>query len=465
MLDQLSDRLQSTFNALGGKSQLTLENMEEAIREIRRALLEADVSLRVVKGFVSKVQERAEGEAVLKSVSPAQQLVKIVHDELVALLGGENVPLAQGQNPTLIMMFGLQGSGKTTTCGKLALKLRKQGETPLMVAADVYRPAAIQQLITLGRQISIPVFTLEGSTDVLAIAQGALAQAKAQGNSVVIIDTAGRLQVDTDMMAEVLMLERMVKPHEKLLVVDAMTGQEAIHVAEAFNTQVGVTGVVLTKLDGDTRGGAALSVVEATGKPIKFIGTSEKMDGLEAFFPERMATRILGMGDIVSLVERAQEAIDIEEAQAMEEKMRKAEFTLEDFLKIQKTIKMLGSFDQILGMLPIPGMTRDMREMLAHGGETQLKKIESIINSMTMDERRAPESINRSRKARIAKGCGMTDEDITTFLKQFSMMRDMMKQMTHVKDSLKTGKMPQGMPPIPKKKGKKGGKMARPFGL
>jgi len=465
MLDQLSDRLQSALSSFGGQSQLSLENMETAIREIRRALLEADVSLRVVKGFVAKVQERAEGEAVLKSVSPEQQLVKIVHDELVALLGGENVPLSEAGQPTIIMMFGLQGSGKTTTSAKLALKLRKQGAVPLLVAADVYRPAAIQQLVTLGRQTSIPVFTLEGSTDVLAIAEQAMAQAKAQGATHVIIDTAGRLQVDTDMMAEVLMLERLLKPHEKLLVVDAMTGQEAIHVAEAFNTQLGVTGVVLTKLDGDTRGGAALSVVDATGQPIKFIGTSEKMDGLEAFYPERMATRILGMGDIVSLVERAQQAIDIEEAQAMEEKMRKSEFTLEDFLKIQKTIKMLGSFDQILGMLPIPGLTRDMREMMAHGGEAQLKKIESIINSMTPGERRAPAEINRSRKTRIAKGCGMTDEDITTFLKQFAMMRDMMKQMTQVKDSLQSGKMPQGMPPIPKKKGKKGGKMARPFGL
>ena len=351
-------------------------------------------------------------------------------------------------------MFGLQGSGKTTSSGKLALQLRKKGKKPLLVAADVYRPAAIQQLVSLGKQMSIPVFTIPDSTDVVEIARQGLEHARENNYSPLIVDTAGRLQVDTEMMAELLILERTLKPQEKLLVVDAMTGQEAIHVAETFNSQLAMTGIILTKLDGDTRGGAALSVVEVTGQPIKLVGTGEKMDALEPFYPERMATRILGMGDVVSLVERAQEAIDLDEAKEFERKMRKSEFSLEDFMKVQKTMKKLGSLDQILGMLPIPGLTKDMREMLAHGGEEQLRKVEAIINSMTLPERRNPDTINRSRKSRIARGCGMLEEDITKFLKDFGMMRQMMKQMTQMTDQMKKGggpKMPKGAgkPPFP----------------
>jgi len=461
MFDQLSERLQDVFANFRGSRQLTEDNMEDALREVRRALLEADVSLRVIKAFISRVKDRAVGEDVLKSVEPSQQLIKIVHDELVILLGGESKGLNLDGSPNIIVLFGLQGSGKTTSCGKLALKLRKEGRNPLMVAADVYRPAAIQQLITLGKQIDIPVHTIEGSTDVLSIARSGLERAQTEGFDTLLVDTAGRLQIDTDMMAELLLVERVLQPQEKLLVIDAMTGQEAVAVAEAFNSQLDVTGMVISKLDGDARGGAALSVVEVTGKPIKLIGTSEKLTGLENFHPERMATRILGMGDVVSLVERAQEAFDLDEAKRMEEKMRKSEFSLEDFLKIQKSFKMLGSMDQILGMLPIPGLTKDMREMISSSGEDQMKKIEVIIQSMTQAERRKPEQINESRKKRIAKGCGMPEEEITRFLMQFEQMRMMMKQLTKMTDGFKKEsdsspmsglKMPRSM-----KKKKQGG--------
>lgn len=436
MFDQLSERLQGVFAGFGRK-QITEDNIDEAMREIRKALLEADVNLRVLKAFISRVKDKAIGENVLKSLQPEQQLVKIVHDELVALLGGETHEINLSGNPNIVVLFGLQGSGKTTTAGKLALKLRKEGRNPLLVAADVYRPAAIQQLITLGKQIDIPVHTIEGSKEVVQIARGGVERAKAEGFNTVIIDTAGRLQIDTDMMAELLLVERMLQPQEKLLVIDSMTGQEAVNVAETFNEQLEVTGIVMTKLDGDARGGAALSVVEVTGKPIKFIGTSEKLTGLEVFHPERMATRILGMGDVLSLVEKAQEAIDIEEAQRLEQRMRKSEFSLEDFMKIQKQLKMLGSFDQILGMLPIPGLTKDMREMIAHGGEGQLKRVESMVNSMTPEERRKPEIITESRQRRIARGCGMKEEDIKQFLTQFEQMKFMMQQLTKMTDGMK----------------------------
>ncbi len=446
MFDQLSDRLQDVFAKFRGDRELTEENMEEALREVRRALLEADVSLRVIKAFISRVKDRAVGEAVIKSVEPGQQLVKIVHDELVVLLGGESKELNLEGKPNIIVLFGLQGSGKTTTCGKLAMKLRKEGRKVLMVAADVYRPAAIQQLLTLGRQIDIPTFTVQSSTDVLEIAKAGVERAKYQNFDTVLIDTAGRLQVDTDMMAELLLVERSLEPQEKLLVIDAMTGQEAVAVAETFNSQLEVTGIVVTKLDGDARGGAALSVVEVTGKPIKFVGTSEKLTGLEVFYPDRMATRILGMGDVVSLVERAQEAFDMEEAQRMEEKMRKDSFSFEDFLKIQKSFRMLGSMEQILGMLPIPGMTKEMREMISHSGEGQMKKVESMIASMTADERRKPELINESRRKRIAKGCGMPDADLEAFLQQFEQMRMIMKQFTKFTDGMKGGAPSENSP-------------------
>ena len=462
MFDQLSERLQDVFANFRGDRQLTEDNMEDALREVRRALLEADVSLRVIKAFISRVKDRAVGEDVVKSVEPGQQLIKIVHDELVILLGGESKGLNQAGNPNIIVLFGLQGSGKTTTCGKLGLKLRKEGKKVLLVAADVYRPAAIQQLITLGKEIDIPVYTIEGSKEVLEIARSGVEKAKTEGFDTVIVDTAGRLQIDTDMMAELLLVERVLEPHEKLLVIDAMTGQEAVAVAETFNSQLEVTGIVVTKLDGDARGGAALSVVEVTGKPIKLIGVSEKLSGLEVFHPERMATRILGMGDVISLVERAQEAFDLEEAQRMEEKMRKDSFSLDDFMKIQKSFKMLGSMEQILGMLPIPGLTKEMREMISHSGEGQLKRVESIIQSMTKAERQKPESINESRRQRIAKGCGMPETEIAQFLTQFEQMRMIMKQLTRMTDGMKKDAMPGPlgglkMPRSNRKKSKKDG--------
>ncbi len=466
MFDQLSERLQGVFSEMRGGKTLTAENMDEALREIRRALLEADVSLRVIKAFISRIKDRAEGEGVVKNVNPGQMLVKIVHEELVNLLGGETKPIDLSGDPNIIMLFGLQGSGKTTSAGKLALKLRKDGRNPLLVAADVYRPAAINQLITVGKQIDIPVHTVEGSTDVQEIARTGLEKAKAEGHNTVIIDTAGRLQVDTSMMAELLLLERVFKPQEKLLVVDAMTGQEAVNVADTFNTQLDLTGVIMTKMDGDARGGAALSVVEVTGRPIKFLGTSEKVDGLEVFHPERMATRILGMGDVVTLVERAQQAIDVEEAKKLEQKMRKQDFSFEDFLKIQKQLKMLGSLDQVLGMLPIPGMDKDTREMLAHGGEKQMKRIEAMIQSMTPAERRDPDALKQpGRIKRIAAGCGIEEAEIRQFIKQFEQMKMMMKEMTKMTDKMKKGKLPGGLHMPRKRKKKKGGQDGMPPGF
>jgi signal recognition particle subunit SRP54 len=430
MLDSLSKRLQDTLSQVGQAKQLTLENMEEALKEVRRALLEADVSLRVVKAFLTRIKERAEGQDILKHVNPSQQLVKCVHDELVNLLGGENQPLVLDKTPSIILMFGLQGSGKTTTSAKLAKQLLKQGKSPLLIAADVYRPAAIQQLLTLGERAGVPVYAEQNNTDVVSIVKAGLAQNKT--HDVVIIDTAGRLQADTEMMAELLLLERLLQPQEKLLVIDAMTGQEALTVAETFHEQLGMTGLVLTKLDGDTRGGAALSVVEVTGQPIKLIGVGEDLDGLEVFYPDRLASRILGMGDVVSLVERAKAAINEEEALEMAQKMRKNSFNLNDFLTIQKTLGRLGPLDQILGMLPIPGLTQDMKDMVSHQGQGQLKRVESMIKSMTPAERDQPSLINVSRKKRIARGCGMPEAEITQFLKSFEMMKTVMGQMSQM---------------------------------
>ncbi|MBS4760708.1 MAG: signal recognition particle protein [Clostridium sp.] len=454
MFDSLSDKLQEIIRKTSGTDKLTEENMSDALREIRRALLEADVNLRVVKAFVASVRERAEGEKVVQGVDPAQQLIKIVNDELVKLLGGHNEPLNLNGHPSIIMMLGLQGSGKTTSSAKLAVKLKKEGKNPLLVACDVYRPAAIAQLKTLGEQTNTEVFTIEGSTDVRDIAQKALQYAKDNGFNVVILDTAGRLQIDTQMMAELLILDRLLQPQEKLLVIDAMTGQEAVNVAENFNAQLEITGMVLTKLDGDSRGGAALSVVYCTQKPVKLTGVGEKLDALQDFFPDRMATRILGMGDIVSLVEKAQQNFDVKQAEALEKKMRKAEFSFNDFLNMQKTMKNLGSIDQILGMLPIPGLKKDDRQMIAHEGEKQLKRIEAFIQSMTPQERDNPSIINTSRKKRIAKGCGMELQEINQFITQFEQMRKMMKGFTQVSDKIKSGKMK--MPKLPKGFGSKG---------
>lgn len=441
MFDSLSDRLQEIIRKTSQSSSLTEDNMQEALREIRRALLEADVNLRVVKAFITNIKEKAEGEDVLKGVNPSQQLVKIVHDELVELLGKEISPLDLSGHPSLIMMLGLQGSGKTTSSAKLAVKLKKEGKNPLLVACDVYRPAAIKQIQTLGKEIGVEVFSDEVSKDVQKIVKNAIAYAKENGFNTLILDTAGRLQIDTDMMAELLLIDRMFSPQEKLLVIDAMTGQEAVNVAENFDAQLSLTGLVLTKLDGDSRGGSALSVVHCTGKPIKLTGTGEKLNALEDFYPERMATRILGMGDIVSLVERAQEVFDEKQAIELEKKMRKAEFSFDDFLSMQKQMKMFGSIDQILGMLPIPGLKREDKDMISHQGEKQFKRIEVFIQSMTPEERANPELINSGRKKRIAEGSGISLHDINIFIKQFEQMRTMMKGMSGMKDKLKGGKM------------------------
>ena len=428
MFDNLSEKLQGIISKTHSQ-ELTQDNMQEALREIRRALLEADVNLRVVKTFISSIKDKAEGENVLQGVNPSQQLVKIVHDELVELLGKELKPLDLSGHPSLIMMLGLQGSGKTTSSAKLAVKLKKEGKNPLLVACDVYRPAAVTQLKTLGQEIDCEVFSIDGSTDVQNIVQSAINHAKENGFNVVILDTAGRLQIDTDMMAELLIIDRVFRPHEKLLVIDAMTGQEAVHVAENFDAQIGLTGLILTKLDGDSRGGSALSVVHCTGKPIKLTGTGEKLNALEDFYPERMVTRILGMGDIVSLVERAQEVFDEKEALKMQEKMQKAEFSFNDFLNMKKQMQMFGSMDQILGMLPGVNLKQSDREKISHATDTEFKKIEVFIQSMTPEEREHPELMNTSRKKRIAKGCGMDMHTVNVYVKQFEQMRQMMGGM------------------------------------
>ncbi len=442
MFESLSDRLQEVIKKAQGQNQLTEENIADALREVRRALLEADVSLKAVKSFISNIKDKAEGQEVIKSVSPGQQLVKVVYDELRELLGGENKPLSTEGRPNIVMLFGLQGSGKTTTAAKLGLKLRKDGRNPLLVAADVYRPAAIKQLESLGKQVNIPVFTIEGSTDVRQIATSAIEHARQNGYNTVIVDTAGRLQIDTALMAELVIIDRLLEPAEKLLVVDSMMGQEAVNVAQTFNEQLGITGLVLTKLDGDARGGAALSIVHATGQPVKFAGMGEKLDALEPFYPDRMAQRILGMGDIISLVEKAQENFDIDQAKELERKMRKKEFSLEDFMTIQKQMKSLGSLDQILGMLPIPGISKDQRQTIAHAGEGHLQKIEAMVNSMTIKERRKPDILNPSRRKRVATGSGVSVHELNRFLKEFENMKKMMKKMT---DFTKGGKMPHGM--------------------
>jgi signal recognition particle subunit SRP54 len=417
MFDSLSDRLQNIF-----RKKLTAGNMEEQLREIRRALLEADVNLSVVKAFVAAVKEKAEGQQILKGVNPSQQLVKITNDELTTILGEQNAPLDLSGKPNIIMMMGLQGSGKTTTSAKLAVKLKDR--RPLLVACDIYRPAAITQLQSLGQQIGVEVFTDKGT--VLEIARNAVDYAKKNGFNTVILDTAGRLQVDDEMMTELRELDKTLKPAEKLLVIDAMTGQEAVNIAEAFDA----TGLVLTKLDGDARGGAALSVVYCTGKPIKFTGTGEKTDALEEFYPERMAGRILGMGDVVSLVEKAQEVFDEKEAEELQKKMKKAEFSFDDFLKMQKQMKAFGSIGNVLGMIPGLKMGKDDREKISHMGETQFKRVEVFIQSMTPAERTNPQLLDASRKKRIAAGSGIAISEVNKFITQFEQMRAMMKGMS-----------------------------------
>jgi signal recognition particle subunit SRP54 len=447
MFESLSERITKILRDAKGETKLTEDNIKDALREVRRALLEADVSLKVVKSFISNVKDRSLGEEVFKSLSPTEQFVKIVYDELVKLMGSHNTPLNTGGKPNMLMLLGLQGSGKTTTAAKMAIRIRKNGRNPLLVAADVYRPAAIDQLKTLGKQVNVSVFSMDDTKDVPKIVDSAVEYAKENGFNTLIIDTAGRLQIDTEMMAELVLIDRLYQPAEKLLVVDSMTGQESVNVAETFNTQLDVTGFVLTKLDGDARGGSALSIVHSTQKPIKFVSTGEKIEALEPFHPDRMAQRILGMGDMLSLIEKAQETIDLESAKELERKMMKKEFSLEDFLKIQKQVKMLGSLDQILGMLPIQGLSKADKEQIAFVGEKQLKKIEAAIYSMTPDERRNPSIINISRRNRIAKGSANSPEEVARFLKEFEKMQKMMKNVAGMTKKMKKSKNKMKLPP------------------
>ena len=428
--ESLGDKLQGVFKKLKGKGKLTEKDIKEAMREIKLALLEADVNFKVVKEFVAAVSEKALGQEIMESLTPAQQLVKIVNDELTEMIGGEASRLEFAQKPpTVIMMCGLQGAGKTTATGKLALNLRKQGRRPLMVACDVYRPAAVKQLQVLGDQIQIPVFEMGTDTNPITIAKEAVAHALKHGNDPVILDTAGRLHIDEQLMEELSGIKSETEPTEILLVVDAMTGQDAVNVAKAFNDQLDITGVILSKLDGDTRGGAALSVKQVTGKPIKFASVGEKLSDLEVFHPDRMASRILGMGDVLTLIDKAQEAIDDKQAQELEAKIRKQQFDLDDFLEQFKQIRKLGSFSQILGMLR--GIDKKMIESVdTEENEKRMKHIEAIIQSMTMEERRNPKIIGANRKVRIAKGSGTRVQDVNQLLKQFEEMQKMMKQFS-----------------------------------
>lgn len=449
MLENLSSRLQLALQRLRGKGRLGERDVDEALREVRLALLEADVNFRVVKDFLARVRERAVGEEVLASLTPAQQVVKIVHEELTALLGGTGSRLTVSPKPpTVILLVGLQGSGKTTTAAKLALHLRRQGRQPLLVAADVYRPAAVEQLRTLGRRLDLPVIgpevsgaaaetvragRLGGETaDAVAVAAAGLAEARRLARDTVIIDTAGRLHVDDALMEELAAMRRAVSPHEVLLVVDAMTGQDAVTVATEFQSRVGIDGVVLTKLDGDARGGAALSVRAVTRRPIKFVGLGEKLEALEPFHPDRLASRILGMGDVLGLIEKARESIDRGEAEALERKLRRREeLTLEDFLAQIRQMKRLGSLEQVLGLLP--GMGR-LREQLkgAEVDDRLLVRSEAIVNSMTLEERRRPDIIDGSRRRRIARGSGTTVQDVNKLLRDFDQVRQMFKRLPGV---------------------------------
>lgn len=428
MFESLSDRLNVAFTRLGGKGRLDEADIDEAMKEVRRALLEADVNFKVVKTFVEKVRERAMGQEVLKSLTPAQMVVGIVHEQLVELLG-EAARLEMSKTPpTVIMLVGLQGSGKTTTAAKLALQMRRAGQNPLLVAADMYRPAAVHQLQTLGKQLNIPVYTEPQGANPVNITVNGVRHAQQNNNSVVILDTAGRLHIDEAMMNEVATIKRVLNPNEVLLVVDAMTGQDAVRASSEFNEKVGVTGLILSKMDGDTRGGAALSVREVTGVPIKFIGTGEKVDALEIFYPDRVASRILGMGDIMTLVERAQSEYDEAEAKAMEKKLRTATFDLDDFLNQLQQVKKLGPLEQVLGM--IPGVGQAMRQQQLEVREDDLKHIEAIIRSMTAMERHRPEVIDSSRRRRIAKGSGTSPQDVNALLQQFKQMQKMMKMLS-----------------------------------
>jgi signal recognition particle subunit SRP54 len=428
MFESLSSRLQGITERLRGKARITEADLDVALREIRLALLEADVNFKVVKDFVARVRERAIGADLLTGLNPGQQIVKIVHDELVAVLGGERYHLKLDARPAVLMMVGLQGSGKTTTAAKLAVRLRKEGHRPLLVAADVYRPAAVDQLVQLGDQVGVEVHTRPVGTPALEVARSGLEVARQRGLDVMILDTAGRLHVDEAMMDELVRISGTVMPTETLLVVDAMTGQESVRVADAFHARLPVTGLVLTKMDGDARGGAALSIRAATGLPVAFLGTGERTDGLEAFHPDRLAQRILGMGDILSFVERVQENVDQSEAEAAAKRMMENRFTLEDFRSQLNQIKKMGPIGQLLQMVPGAGAMAGAAQEAVDSG--QMKRIEAIIDSMTPEERRRPEIIKASRRRRIAIGSGTSTAEVNRLLKQFVEMQKMMKALS-----------------------------------
>ena len=447
MFDSLADKLQDVFKRLRSKGALNEADVGEALREVRLGLLEADVNFKVVKDFVGRVRERSVGVEVLEGLHPAQQVVKIVDEELTALLGGEQAPLTfASRPPTVIMLCGLQGAGKTTHAGKLALMLRKQGRNPMLVAADIYRPAAIKQLQVVGEQVKTPVFTLDGAKPEV-IAREGVAEADRKGHDVVILDTAGRLQIDEALMQELQRIKAIVAPHEILLVVDAMTGQEAVNVAQGFNEALDVTGFILTKLDGDTRGGAALSIKSVAGRPIKFVGVGEKMDALEVFHPDRMASRILGMGDVLTLIERAEGVLDQKKALELEKKLRANKFDFEDYLEQMRQMRKMGPLDQILKMIPGLGGAGALKDLAID--ESHLAHIEAMILSMTVQERREPGLINGSRRRRIANGSGRTIQDVNRLLTQFEQMKKMMRGLTNMG--------PGAMPSLPGMGGKHSG--------
>jgi len=445
MFDSLSEKLQAVFKNLRGYGKLTEKNVADALREVRLALLEADVNYKVVKDFVERTKQRALGQEVLSSVTPGQQIVKIVHDELVVLMGGGETQAGTPVPPNKTgnwMVVGLHGCGKTTTCGKLAKLLAKQGRKPLLVACDVYRPAAIDQLETLGRQLQIPVFSMRDEKDVMKICRQAVSVAQAQGRDTLIFDTAGRLHIDEELVQELVRMRDLLAPKEILLVADAATGQEAVNIAEHFDKALKITGIVLTKLDGDARGGAALSMRTVTGKPIKFAGVGEKLDDLEPFYAERMAGRILGMGDVVGLVEKAQEAFDLKNTEEMQQKIANQSLNFDDFLGQLQQLKKLGPLENLLGMLPGMSKMQDLGP-----GDSQLKRVEAIVQSMTREERRRPEILNASRRTRIARGSGTTVAEVNDLLKQFGMMKRMMKDMGKMqKAMMRKGALPKLAP-------------------
>ena len=439
MFDRLSERFDAIFKQLRGQGRITEKNIDEAMKEIRRALLEADVNFQVAKGFIKQVKERAIGQEVLGSLTPGQQVIRIVHDELIGLLGTTATPLKLADRPpTVVMLVGLQGCGKTTVAGKLGLYFKSQGRPTLLVAADMYRPAAVEQLQTLGDSIDLPVFSRPPGTNPVDICREGLDEGRSTNRSIVILDTAGRLSIDEEMMQELVSIQSVTDAHEVLFVADSMLGQDAVETASRFHDQLAFSGCVLTKLDGDARGGAALSIRQVTGKPIKFVGTGEKLDGLEPFHPDRMASRILGMGDVLSLVEKAEQAFEQDKVGRMKERLRKEAFSFEDFMEQLQAVKKMGPLDQLMGM--IPGMGKSMKGMQLD--DNAFGQVEAIINSMTRQERRSPNVLNGSRRRRIARGSGTTVQDVNRLVKQFAAMQKMMKQMNRVRP----GKMKLNMP-------------------